>query len=239
MPLDATGARRPTTRPLFAQVVNAFERVGPAVVHVIAFGADWQAEAGVRRDLHPRQLRLTNAHVVAGAARLRASFTDGQALDATGGRDPATDTAAVLRLSAAAAARRTPAVPRRCGSGGCGGDQPAGLPVHRHAGIVSRQAYACTWRSGAQRQRLTRRAAEPGNPAPAGERKRAWVGINAATINGAGHLFASASIRGVGGDRLEYATGGAQSRLGCRDRRCRSTRCAVPSPPNDGVLVLV
>ncbi len=42
---------------------------------------------------------LTNAHVVAGAARLRASFTDGQAMDAAlVGEDAGTDTA-VLRLS--------------------------------------------------------------------------------------------------------------------------------------------
>ena len=41
MPLDATGAPPPDELdPYSAQVVHAFERVGPAVVHVIAFGAD-------------------------------------------------------------------------------------------------------------------------------------------------------------------------------------------------------
>ena len=41
MPLDATGALPPDELdPYSAQIVNAFERVGPSVVHVIAFGAD-------------------------------------------------------------------------------------------------------------------------------------------------------------------------------------------------------
>jgi S1-C subfamily serine protease len=101
MPLDATGAP-PSDEldPYSAQVVNAFERVGPAVVHVIAFGADGRPKGqGSGVIFTPDGYVLTNAHVVAGAARLRAAFTDGQALDATlVGEDAATDTA-VLRLS--------------------------------------------------------------------------------------------------------------------------------------------
>ena len=101
MPLDATGAP-PSDEldPYSAQVVNAFERVGPAVVHVIAFGAGGRPKGqGSGVIFTPDGYVLTNAHVVAGAARLRASFTDGQALDATlVGEDAATDTA-VLRLS--------------------------------------------------------------------------------------------------------------------------------------------
>ena len=101
MPLDATGAPPPDELdPYSAQVVNAFERVGPAVVHVIAFGAGGRPKGqGSGVIFTPDGYVLTNAHVVAGAARLRASFTDGQALDAAlVGEDPATDTA-VLRLS--------------------------------------------------------------------------------------------------------------------------------------------
>ena len=101
MPLDATGVP-PSDEldPYSAQVVNAFERVGPAVVHVIAFGADGRPKGqGSGVIFTPDGYVLTNAHVVAGAARLRAAFTDGQAMDATlVGEDPATDTA-VLRLS--------------------------------------------------------------------------------------------------------------------------------------------
>ena len=88
MPLDNT-----ELDPYSAQVVNAFERVGPAVVHVLARGQG----SGVV--FTPDGYVLTNAHVVAGANKLRASFTDGQTLDATlVGEDGATDTA-VLRLS--------------------------------------------------------------------------------------------------------------------------------------------
>jgi S1-C subfamily serine protease len=101
MPLDATGALPPDELdPYSAQIVNAFERVGPAVVHVMAFGAEGKPRGqGSGVIFTPDGYALTNSHVVAGAARLRASFTDGQVLDATlVGEDPDTDTA-VLRLS--------------------------------------------------------------------------------------------------------------------------------------------
>jgi S1-C subfamily serine protease len=101
MPLDATGGPPPDELdPYSAQIANAFDRVGPAVVHVIAFGADGKPKGqGSGVIFTPDGYVLTNAHVVAGAARLRASFTDGQAMDAAPvGVDAATDTA-VLRLS--------------------------------------------------------------------------------------------------------------------------------------------
>src|SRR5271165_3258433 len=101
MPLDATGAPPPDELdPYSAQIANAFDRVGPAVVHVIAFGADGKPKGqGSGVIFTPDGYVLTNAHVVAGAARLRASFTDGQAMDAAlVGEDADTDTA-VLRLS--------------------------------------------------------------------------------------------------------------------------------------------
>jgi S1-C subfamily serine protease len=101
MPLDTTGAP-PTEQldPYSAQIVNAFERVGPAVVHVIAFGPEGRPKGqGSGVIFTPDGYVLTNAHVVAGAAKLRASFTDGQVLDALlVGEDAATDTA-VLRLA--------------------------------------------------------------------------------------------------------------------------------------------
>jgi S1-C subfamily serine protease len=85
MPLDATGALPPDELdPYSAQIVNAFERVGPSVVHVIAFGAEGKPRGqGSGVIFTPDGYALTNSHVVAGAARLRASFTDGQVLDAT------------------------------------------------------------------------------------------------------------------------------------------------------------
>lgn len=86
--------------PYSAQVIQAFDRVGPAVVHVIAFAKDGRpAGQGSGVIFTPDGYVLTNSHVVSGAARLHASLTDGQSFDATLiGDDPATDTA-VLRLS--------------------------------------------------------------------------------------------------------------------------------------------
>jgi S1-C subfamily serine protease len=101
MPLDATAAPLPDELdPYSAQIVNAFERVGPAVVHIIALRADGKPRGqGSGVIFTPDGYVLTNSHVVAGAARLRAAFTDGQVLDATlVGEDAATDTA-VLRLA--------------------------------------------------------------------------------------------------------------------------------------------
>ena len=97
MPLDALDQE---LDPYSAQVVHAFDRVGPAVVHVTAFGKDARpAGQGSGVIFTPDGYVLTNSHVVAGATRLRASLTDGERCEAAlVGDDPATDTA-VLRLS--------------------------------------------------------------------------------------------------------------------------------------------
>jgi S1-C subfamily serine protease len=112
MPLDAMpqgatpigaapGAAPSELDPYSTQVVHAFERVGPAVVHVTVLRTDGRpAGQGSGVIFTPDGYVLTNSHVVARAAKLRATLTDGQALDATlVGDDPATDTA-VLRLNA-------------------------------------------------------------------------------------------------------------------------------------------
>jgi S1-C subfamily serine protease len=97
MPLDVLNQ---DLDPYSAQVVQAFDRVGPAVVHVMAFAKDGRpAGQGSGVIFTPDGYVLTNSHVVAGATRLNASLTDGQSFEATLiGDDPTTDIA-VLRLS--------------------------------------------------------------------------------------------------------------------------------------------
>jgi S1-C subfamily serine protease len=96
MPLDVLNQE---LDPYSAQVVQAFDRVGPAVVHVMAFSKDGPAGQGSGVIFTPDGYVLTNSHVVAKAVRLTASLTDGQSFEATLiGDDPATDIA-VLRLS--------------------------------------------------------------------------------------------------------------------------------------------
>jgi S1-C subfamily serine protease len=97
MPFDDTGELDPYS----ARVVQAFDRVGPAVVHIMALDADGRGRGQGSGVIYtPDGYALTNSHVVAGAARLRASLTDGRVVEATlVGDDPPTDTA-VLRLAA-------------------------------------------------------------------------------------------------------------------------------------------
>ncbi len=97
MPLDSSNQ---DIDPYSAQVMQAFDRVGPAVVHVTAFGpANRPAGQGSGVIFTPDGYALTNSHVVAQAARLQATLSDGQVCDAAlVGDDPATDIA-VLRLS--------------------------------------------------------------------------------------------------------------------------------------------
>jgi len=99
MPLDAFSQE---LDPYSSQVVNAFDRVGPAVVHVTALTKDGRpAGQGSGVIFTPDGYVLTNSHVVANATRLHASLTDGQSYEAAlVGDDPATDIA-VLRLSGA------------------------------------------------------------------------------------------------------------------------------------------
>ena len=87
--------------PYSARVANAFERVGPAVAHIVAIDDQGRSRGiGSGVVFTPDGYVLTNNHVVAGAARLVTSMPDGHQIEATPvGYDPATDLA-VLRLAA-------------------------------------------------------------------------------------------------------------------------------------------
>lgn len=86
--------------PYSARVSHAFETVGPGVVHISAVRADGRGGTGSGVVFAPDGYLITNSHVIAGAAKLSASMTDGRQFEARLiGDDPATDLA-VLRLSA-------------------------------------------------------------------------------------------------------------------------------------------
>ena len=189
MPLDATGAPPlDELDPYSAQVVHAFERVGPAVVHVIAFGADGKPKGqGSGVIFTPDGYVLTNVHVVAGAARLRASFTDGQALDATlVGSDVDTDTA-VLRLSGSGLphAELGQSATLRVGQLVVAIGNPLGFQCTVTAGIVSALGRTLRTPSGRMIESVIQTDAplNPGNsggPLVSGAGR--VVGINTATI---------------------------------------------------------
>lgn len=189
MPLDATGGLPPDELdPYSAQIVNAFERVGPAVVHVIAFGPEGRPKGqGSGVIFTPDGYVLTNAHVVSGATKLRASLTDGQAMDATlVGEDADTDTA-VLRLSGNGLphAELGRSATLRVGQLVAAIGNPLGFQCTVTAGIVSALGRTLRTRSGRMIESVIQTDAplNPGNsggPLVSGSGR--VVGINTATI---------------------------------------------------------
>src|SRR5215813_7901638 len=81
-------------------VVQAVERVAPAVAHLQVETASRRQGSGSGFAFTPDGLLLTNSHVVHGAKRVRATFADGASAEAgLVGEDPATDIA-VIRIRA-------------------------------------------------------------------------------------------------------------------------------------------
>jgi S1-C subfamily serine protease len=190
MPLD-TAAAPPLADeldPYSAQIVHAVERVGPAVVHIMAFAPNGKPQGqGSGVIFTPDGYVLTNAHVVAGAARLRAAFTDGQMLDATlVGTDPDTDTA-VLRLSGSGLphAELGSSATLRVGQLVAAIGNPLGFQCTITAGIVSALGRTLRTPSGRMIESVIQTDAplNPGNsggPLVSGAGR--VVGINTATI---------------------------------------------------------
>jgi len=189
MPLDALGTPPPDELdPYSAQVVNAFERVGPAVVHVLAFGPEGKPKGqGSGVVFTPDGYVLTNAHVVAEAAKLRASFTDGEIFDAAlVGEDASTDTA-VLRLSGNGLphAQLGQSATLRVGQMVVAIGNPLGFQCTVTAGIISALGRTLRTRSGRLIDSVIQTDAplNPGNsggPLVSGAGR--VVGINTATI---------------------------------------------------------
>jgi S1-C subfamily serine protease len=184
MPLDDTSVLDPYS----ARVVQAYEHVGPAVLHVTALDAKGRGRGQGSGVIYtPDGYALTNSHVVAGAARLRASLTDGRVVDATlVGDDPPTDTA-VLRLAAdgLAHAELGRSADLRVGQLVVAIGNPLGFTCTVTAGIVSALGRTLRTRSGHNMDSVIQTDAplNPGNsggPLVAGDGR--VVGINTATI---------------------------------------------------------
>jgi S1-C subfamily serine protease len=185
MPLDATEL---DLDPYSSRVMTAFERVGPAVVHVLAFDADGRPRGqGSGVAFTPDGYVLTNAHVVEGAAKLRASFADGVTMDAAlVGADVDTDTA-VLRLAgngtAHAALGTSSAL--RVGQLVVAIGNPLGFQCTVTAGIVSALGRTLRSRSGRLIDSVIQTDAplNPGNSGgPLVDGAGRVIGINTATI---------------------------------------------------------
>ena len=174
--------------PYSAQIVGAFERVGPAVVHITGARARRPADRpGLRRGVHAGRLHAHQQPRRSGAASLKVSLTDGRVVGATlVGDDPDTDLA-VLRLggSGHAHAELGRSSNLRVGQLVVAIGNPFGFQCTVTAGIVSALGRSLRARSGRlHRQRdPDRRAAQSGQfRRPAGDGAGRVVGINTAII---------------------------------------------------------
>jgi S1-C subfamily serine protease len=185
MPLDALNQE---LDPYSAQIVHAFDRVGPAVVHVTALDANGRpAGQGSGVIFTPDGYVITNSHVVGASTHLRASLNDGHDHEATlVGNDPATDIA-VLRLSGGAMPHAELGVSAnlRVGQLVAAIGNPLGFTCTVTAGIVSALGRTLHTRSGGLIDSVVQTDAplNPGNSGgPLVSGAGLVVGINTAMI---------------------------------------------------------
>jgi S1-C subfamily serine protease len=174
--------------PYSARVALAFEKVGPAVIHVIAEDAGGRPHGQGSGVIYtPDGYALTNSHVVAGATKLKASLIDGRAVSATlVGDDPSTDIA-VLRLmdNGLPHAELGRSAHLRVGELVVAIGNPLGFQCTVTAGIVSALGRSLRGQSGRLIDSVIQTDAplNPGNSGgPLSDGRGRVVGINTATI---------------------------------------------------------
>jgi S1-C subfamily serine protease len=214
-------------------VVNVVEKTSPAVVSVTGRG-DVQGGSGSAFIIAPDGYAVTNSHVVADRAHLRAQTSEGDRVDADViGNDPATDLA-VLRL----AARDLPYAELgdsgalRVGQLVIAMGSPMGLHATISTGVISALGRSMRGQDGRLIENIVQHSApiNPGNSGgPLVDSRGRVIGVNTAIIafaQGLGFAVPSSTARWVISEVLQH--GKVERRqLGIKARELKLSRPMV------------